>query len=361
MKGRQVDPGLTGNYGFMDQRAAMKFIHDNIAVFGGNPKSESDPYFQQLIVESNPFTLPYQTTFSSSLLADVTAELLDCPHSDLECLRGKPVEDVVAAGNAAGEKIILDLYGPLHLFEPWGPVIDDKEITDNPLNAYRDGKFQNKPVMIGTVTEEGRMYMWESFETKPAKIEVDAFFALIFGVEESFRIFQRYNFTKFDDLREPMSTAATDYVFVCSTLNASRLLSLGSSSNIYHYVFDHALSFPSVWGPNYTECYGHVCHGSELPFVWRSVSLRNYKFTKEEQQLAESITNYWGNFAHTGDPNDDSWKDESKRKQDFIKWPTYDKNTGWQGMLFQSSGNKVQSKYREPFCRFLDDIGYTPK
>ncbi len=284
----------------------------------------------------------------------------------MKCLRGKPVEDVVAAGNAAGEKILLDLFGPLHLFEPWNPVIDDKEIVENPLNSYRDGKFQtDKPVMVGTVTEEGRMYIWESFDTKPSKIDVDAFFTLIFGVEESLRIFKEYNFTNFDDLREPMSTAATDYVFACSTMNASRSLSLESSSNIYHYIFDHALSFPSVWGPNYTECYGHVCHGSELPFVWRTVSLRDYKFTKEEQQLADSITNYWGNFAHTGDPNDDSWKKSGTlytrgKQQDFLKWPTYEEETGWQGMLFQSSGNKVQSKYRDKFCRFLDEIGYTP-
>ena len=43
MKGRQVDPGLKGNYGFLDQRAAMKFIHENIAVFGGNPSKVMYP------------------------------------------------------------------------------------------------------------------------------------------------------------------------------------------------------------------------------------------------------------------------------------------------------------------------------
>lgn len=326
--------------------------------------TESDPYFQQVIVESSPYTLPYRTPINSRFLGDITTSLLKCPAGDLKCLRSRPAQEIVTAENVAGEKLLPDVLGPLHLFEPWGPVIDGKVVLENPLKAYRDGKFQKKPIMLGTVTEEGRVYIWEAFGSKPTKLEVDAFFGLIFGVETAAEIFKMYNFTDFDDLREPMSTAATDYVFACPTINASRLISLDDQNNfpVYHYIFDHALSFSTVWGPNYTECYGHVCHGSELPFVFRSISLRNYTFTKDEEKLADSITNYWGNFAYTGNPNNNNWKRKTKnQKQDFLKWPTYDNKSGWQGMLFQSTGNKIQSSYKEKFCQYFNTIGYTPR
>ncbi|XP_072030165.1 crystal protein-like [Amphiura filiformis] len=109
---------LTGNYGFMDQLAAMQFVHENIAAFGGDPNkvtlfgqsagaqlvslhltnSKSDRYFQQAIIESSPFTIPYRHRTSSALQGDLTTALLNCLPGDLNCLRKRSAKDVIAAG-----------------------------------------------------------------------------------------------------------------------------------------------------------------------------------------------------------------------------------------------------------------------
>ena len=354
----------------------LNLYHHQVTLFGQSAggqsislhltTQESEPYFQQAIIESNPFTIPYQTPSRSIDLGAATAKILRCDADDLICLRNKSANDVMAAGEKAGSEISLDIFGPLHLFEPWGPVIDGNDIKTNPLNAFRDGNFQRKPMILGTLTEEGRPYIWTVFTSKPSTVEVCAFLTLLFGPTETYRIFKEYNVTSSDDLREPSSTMTTDFVFTCSGLNATRSIASHNESKIYHYVFDHAFSFEKVWGPNYTECYGHVCHGSELPFVFRTIPLRNYTFTPEEERLAESITYYWGNFAQTGDPNNNSWQQRVKSKRQYdvkeqLHWPMYNEQSDRQGMLFQASGNKIQSKYRDKFCQFFDHVGYTPK
>ncbi len=82
---------------------------------------------------------------------------------------------------------------------------------------------------------------------------------------------------------------------------ARAFISAGSS-DVYEYLFNHSLSFDG-WGPDYAFCDGHVCHGAELPFIFQSPSRMNMSFTSDEQVMADSMTLAWGNFAHSGNPN----------------------------------------------------------
>jgi len=68
---------------------------------------------------------------------------------------------------------------------------------------------------------------------------------------------------------------------------------------VYLYHFDHTLSFPAAWGPNYTFCdYNVTCHGSELPFVFHQHM--QYSWTDQEAALSAQMANYWLNFAVNG-------------------------------------------------------------
>ncbi|CAF1025471.1 unnamed protein product [Rotaria magnacalcarata] len=73
------------------------------------------------------------------------------------------------------------------------------------------------------------------------------------------------------------------------------LASVGAS---YTYVFGYSLDFDG-WD-NLTFCNGHVCHGSELPYVFESSWVN---FTDAGRQLATNIVTYWTYFGKTHDPN----------------------------------------------------------
>uniref|UniRef100_A0A4W3GXE2 Carboxylesterase type B domain-containing protein n=1 Tax=Callorhinchus milii TaxID=7868 RepID=A0A4W3GXE2_CALMI len=97
-----------------------------------------------------------------------------------------------------------------------------------------------------------------------------------------------------------------------------------------------------AWG-NKTYCYNHVCHGSELPFVWDTVSLMNYTFTPEEQTLANYMMCFWGNFAHHGNPNS------------LINWPQYTLQNSWFYLNFTLPPN-VQGDFHRKHCDFWDKL-----
>jgi len=122
---------------------------------------------------------------------------------------------------------------------------------------------------------------------------------------------------------------------------------------VYLYHFNHSLSFPSAWGGGkYAICQrpNAVCHASELPFVFHTVSYAGYNFTSQEEILSKSIASYWTNFAVTGDPN--------KGAQSVtLPWPLYRGNIDT--LLYLSTPqNSLLSNLRKEFCDLFDTIHY---
>jgi len=85
--------------------------------------------------------------------------------------------------------------------------------------------------------------------------------------------------------------------------------------------FNYAMTY-NAWGPNFTFCYGHVCHAGELPFVFVRESFQTtddlrvaymalqhanrpgmFGMNPQEEAMSRQIVNWWTNFAHTGNPN----------------------------------------------------------
>ena len=315
----------------------------------------SEPLFQQGILISMPFTIPYQTPTSGAVLGDLTAELLGCLPADVDCLRSKPAEEVLQKGNEAAS-MILDPDVPLQLFEPWGPMIDGKIVPADPLPAFQAGKFWRKPVIMGTTSEEGVLYIYGVWGEQPKFIEVYAFLLLVLKDREATRaVLKMYDVDFSKDLRDPLSAGCTDYIFGCSTRNATRLASFGGAPT-YHYIFDHAFSFEDGWGPGENPCKGRVCHGGDLPFHFHTATLGGFHYLPTELRLTNSMVTYFGNFAHTSDPNNSGWTNQTRRSYEY--WPKYEKTSGWPSLILQTPRNEVQHRFREEKCNLWDEIGY---
>ncbi|XP_033120785.1 cAMP-regulated D2 protein-like [Anneissia japonica] len=367
------EDGVDGNLGFIDQQFALQFVRDNIGNFGGDSdkvtlfgqsagaqsvslhlvSNSSNHLFHRAIIQSNPFTLPFRKHTSALYLSDYLALYLLCPLRDVACMRSCTADEIVKAQIKAASKILPDAYHLLQLFEAWGPTVGGDLIPLSPMDAVRQGMFQHKPLIVGSLTEEGRLFVYEAFSSRVSVLESVELLLALFR-QDAYRVLLRYVPDPLEaDHRNLLARLLTDYAFTCSTRNITREMVKQGVPVLYSYMFDHAFSFKDAWG-NFSFCRGHVCHSSDLPFVFHDATLAGYKYTNYELNLADDMVKYWANFAHSGDPN----QQLSNKSNYLTKWLPYTSADEWAYMHFKTPWSKVETDFQERICDFWDTIGY---
>ncbi|XP_077989481.1 cAMP-regulated D2 protein-like [Glandiceps talaboti] len=369
----------TGNYGFLDQRLALEWVRDNVNNFGGDPgkvtifgqsagaqsvalhlaSPKSDHLFHYAIMESEPFTLPYRTRSDAEKQAKNFASDLGCKDSDVDCMRGKSADDVVVAQQNSSTEIV-NIFKLLELFEPWGPFVDGNEITQQSYDAFKNGNFQKKPIIIGTTSDEARANLFVAIPKPMDKLQYYEYVIAIL-LQHSLKVLVKYPPTKSGDQREQLSAIGHPFLFVCAKRSVLREIS-SRGVPVWTYVFDHAMSFDG-WGPDFSFCVNHSCHGSELPYLFHSVQLVGLHYTDAEKVLADSMVTYWGNFAHTGNPNGESGRESNDVmqgvKDGLIEWPAYDTEAA-KYINLTTPNNNIRDHYLGNECDFWDSLHAYP-
>ncbi len=320
----QEDPhGSTGDYGLLDQVAALQWVHDNVAGFGGDPGNVtifgesaggrsvcaqlasplSAGLFQRAIIESGRCddvqTLEHGFGNSREL-----AKTLGCAGDDARpCLRALPAE-----------KLAASLKGQRTL--EFTAHVDGWFLPGRPSDLFGQGKFNRVPVLVGNNRDEGKLFvlmMPGGYFASQKKVLATLKEKLGPQADEVLKMYSP------GDYHPPvmLSGAIITDTYVSRGFDAAEKLS--AFVPVYYYRFD--------WDEERGSSFLGACHGLELPFVFGNLDLNfpaaelALAFSKKAKvtarPLSERMTGYWTNFARTGDPNGPGLPD----------WPAYNTKT----------------------------------
>ncbi|MBB5317080.1 carboxylesterase/lipase family protein [Tunturibacter empetritectus] len=325
-----------GNYGYMDQIAALKWVQRNIAAFGGDPGNVtifgesaggfsvhmlmttklSDGLFQRAIVESgggrNGLNTPYLHTVSPS--GRPSAESIGLAFAKkngiegedaaaLEKLRALPAEAIVDNMNMANMNAEAATYS--------GPVIDGTIMRGEVGAMYAAGMQHSVPIIVGANS------MDIGFSPAKNKQELFAFFGP--NAKAAQQTYDPDGTANFQAL--VFAVGGDQFMIEPARFIARKVADAGQPA--YEFRFSY------VAGSMRKEWLG-APHASEIPYVFDTVKPRYEKdLTDSDEKIARNTNAYWINFAKTGNPNGPG----------LPKWPAYQTKTD-QLMNFTNDGPK---------------------